>query len=152
MQHSSFGRELAETLQHPYAATYRMVKKLSKNLHMKASKLRLEGVAEIDGVYVKAGLKGKRSLRRRPRKRWLERRGRGTYAVDKLPVLGVVERDGPVRLIVDGCDGEDGARAASSRASTLRMWRPSSLVRVRMGVTPPPSIGISHLERRIPPP
>lgn len=92
-------KELAETLQLPYATAYRMVWKLRRNLYMKASTLKLKGIVEIDEVYVKAGLKGKRNLRRKPRKRGLKRRGRGTYAVDKPPVLGVVERGGPVRLI-----------------------------------------------------
>lgn len=92
-------KELAETLQLPYATVFRMVRKLRENLYMKASTLKLKGIVEIDEVYVKAGLKGKRNLRRKPRKRGLKRRGRGTYAVDKPPLLGVVERGGPVRLI-----------------------------------------------------
>ena len=92
-------KELSKTLNLPYATTYRMVKKLRRNLYMKAPKLKLEGIVEIDETYVKAGLKGKRNLRREPRKRGLKRRGRGTYRRDKPPILGVVERGGQVRLL-----------------------------------------------------
>lgn len=92
-------RELAETLQRPYATVFRMVGKLRENLYLTASTVSLKGIAELDEVYVTAGLKGKRGLSRRPRVRGLKRRGRGTYAVDKPPILGVVERKGLVRLV-----------------------------------------------------
>ena len=92
-------KELSETLGLPYATTYRMVKKLRKNMYIKATKLHLEGIVEIDETYVKAGLKGKRNLSREPRRRGLKRRGRGTYKGDKPPILGVVERGGDVRLL-----------------------------------------------------
>jgi len=62
-------RELSRTLGLPYTTTYRMVKKLRRNMYVKASRLRLEGIVEIDETYVKAGLKGKRNLRREPRRR-----------------------------------------------------------------------------------
>ena len=53
----------------------------------------------MDEAYVKAGLKGKRGLKRPPRKRGLKTRGRGTCEEDKVPVIAAVERgSGRVRL------------------------------------------------------
>lgn len=91
--------ELAKDLKLPYNTMFRVVGKLRMNLYLTASKLKLSRIAELDEVYVTAGLKGKKGLRRKPRVRGLKRRGRGTYAVDKPPILGVVERKGVVRLI-----------------------------------------------------
>lgn len=99
MQSKVSVRELAETLQLPYPTVFRMVRRLRENLYLAAPTLRLKGVVEMDEAYVKAGLKGKRNLKRPPRVRGLKRRGRGTYAVDKPPILGLVERGGLVRLI-----------------------------------------------------
>jgi transposase-like protein len=56
-------------------------------------------MVELDEVYVTAGLKGKKGLGRLPRVRGLKRRERGIYTADKPPILGMVERDGLVRLI-----------------------------------------------------
>jgi len=92
-------RELAKDLRLPYNTVYRVVGKLRLNLYLSASTLKLDGVVELDEVYVTAGLKGKRSLNRHSRVRSVKRRGRGTYAVDKPPILGVVKRKGQVRLI-----------------------------------------------------
>jgi transposase-like protein len=92
--------ELAETVNRPYCTMFRIVGRLRRSMYLTASRsLRLRGIVELDEVYVKAGLKGKRSLARRPRVRGLKRRGRGTYASDKPPILGVVERKGLVKLI-----------------------------------------------------
>jgi len=70
-----------------------------ENLYLTASTMKLRGIVELDEVYVTAGFKGKKGFRRRSRLRGLKRRGRGTYAVDKPPILRVVERKGLVRLI-----------------------------------------------------
>jgi transposase-like protein len=62
-----------------------------------------EDIAEFDEVYITAGLKGRAGgldLEREPRERGLKRRGRGTWASDRLPILGLVCRDGEVRLFV----------------------------------------------------
>ncbi|MEM2964254.1 MAG: transposase [Candidatus Bathyarchaeia archaeon] len=89
MQFKISVNELAETVNRPYNTMFRMVGKLRRNMYLTASKsLRLKGIVELDEVYVKAGLKGKRSLNRKPRVRGLKRRGRGTYASDKPPILG----------------------------------------------------------------
>lgn len=91
--------ELAQTLGLPYMTMFRLVEKLRQNLYLTASTVSLKGIVEMDEVYVTAGLKGKRDLKRRARTRGLKRRGRGAYTADKPPVLGVVERGGLVRLI-----------------------------------------------------
>jgi len=63
---------------------------LRENLYLTASTVSLKSIVELDEVYVTAGLKGKRGLRRKSRIRGLKRRGRSTYAVDKPSILGVV--------------------------------------------------------------
>ena len=99
MQFKVSVRELAETVQRPYVTLYRTVRKLRNNLYLTASTVRLQGIVEVDEVYVAVGLKGLRGLKRQAGRRGLRRRGRGTYAVDKPPILGLVERKGLVRLI-----------------------------------------------------
>jgi len=62
-----------------------------------------EDVAEFDEVYITAGLKGGAgglSLEREPHKRGLKRRGRGTWDSDRLPVFGLLRREGQVHLFV----------------------------------------------------
>jgi transposase len=62
-----------------------------------------EDVAEMDEVYITAGLKGQAgglTLERDPRKRGLKRRGRGDWNSDRLPVFGLLCRGGEVRLFV----------------------------------------------------
>ena len=92
-------RELAGTLRRPYVTVFKMVRKIRKNTYLTTSIIKLKGNVKADEVYVKTGFKGKRTLKRKPRVRGLKRRGRGTYAEDALPILGVVERDGSVRLV-----------------------------------------------------
>jgi len=65
--------------------------------------LAAENIAEMDEVYITAGLKGKAGglqLDREPRKRGLKRRGRGTWDSDRLPVFGLLCRGGEARLFV----------------------------------------------------
>jgi len=60
-------------------------------------------IAEMDEVYITAGLKGRAGgleLEREPRKRGLKRRGRGTWDSDRLPVFGLLCRGGEARLFV----------------------------------------------------
>jgi transposase-like protein len=60
----------------------------------------LQGEVEIDEVYQTAGLKGRNNsiliklLGRKPRRRGLKRRDRGTYRGDKVPVFAFIERGG----------------------------------------------------------
>jgi predicted RNA-binding Zn-ribbon protein involved in translation (DUF1610 family) len=55
-----------------------------------ARRISLEGVVEVDEVYVHAGQKGKK--RDVGRRRGLRKRGRGTWENDKPPVLTIVKR------------------------------------------------------------
>jgi transposase-like protein len=62
-----------------------------------------EHIVEGDEVYLTAGVKGQAgglALERAPRTRGLKRRGRGTWASDRLPVFGLLCREGQVRLFV----------------------------------------------------
>jgi hypothetical protein len=60
----------------------------------------LQGEVEVDEVYQTAGLKERNNsiliklLSRKPRRRGLKRRGRGTYREDKVPVFAFIERGG----------------------------------------------------------
>ena len=65
--------------------------------------LAAENIAEMDEVYITAGLKGHAGgleLEREPRKRGLKRRGRGTWDSERLPVFGLLCRGGEARLFV----------------------------------------------------
>jgi len=65
-------------------------------------RLLLAGPVEIDEAYIIAGHKGHAGglpLDRPPRRRRLKKRGRGTAQTDKVPVLGLVDREGAVYLI-----------------------------------------------------
>ncbi len=67
--------------------------------------IQLSGEVESDECYVVAGQKGQpkkvKKANRKPRRRKLKgKRGRGTSAEEKNPVLGFVERGGLVRLQV----------------------------------------------------
>lgn len=61
---------------------------------------RLSGVVEMDEMYIPAGQKGSRCASRRPRKRGLKLRGRGTWDKDKPPIMGLLERGGKAVLKV----------------------------------------------------
>ncbi len=61
-----------------------------------------EQIVEGDEVYLTAGLKGAAGnhvLTHEPRSRGLKRRGRGTGASDRIPILGLLCRGGQVRLV-----------------------------------------------------
>lgn len=61
---------------------------------------KLSGVVEMDEMYVSAGQKGTRCVSRRPRRRGLKLRGRGTWEKDKPPIMALLERGGKVVLKV----------------------------------------------------
>jgi transposase-like protein len=90
--------EISKTLGVKYDTAFNMVKKLRKSIYAKRIPEKLTGTVEIDEIYITAGLKGKKNLARGGRERGLKARGRGSYAKDKPPVLGMVERKGKVRL------------------------------------------------------
>ncbi len=62
----------------------------------------LRGKTEFDEVYIVGGLKGgagQIKLRRAPRKRGYKKAGRGTWESDKVPILGLVDRQGHIYLV-----------------------------------------------------
>lgn len=64
---------------------------------------KLRGEVEADEAYVTSGCKGNNETRpedRPPRKRGLKKRGRGTYETEKVPILGIVQRQGNIHLEV----------------------------------------------------
>jgi len=91
--------EISRALGIGYKAAFFMVRKLRQSLYARRIPEKLRGDVEMDEAYVKAGLKGKRGLKRPPRKRGLKSRGRGTYDGDKVPIVAMVERgSGRVRI------------------------------------------------------
>ena len=49
MQSKVSVKEVAETLQRPYAIIFRMVRKLRENLYLTASTVSLKGIVEVQG-------------------------------------------------------------------------------------------------------
>jgi len=99
MQYKVSVKEIAKTVHVSYPTAFNIARTLRRGLYLSQLQEKLKGIVELDEVYVTAGLKGKRCLKRPPRVRGLKRRGRGTYKMDKPSVMGVVERDGAVKLI-----------------------------------------------------
>ncbi|RLC73148.1 MAG: IS1595 family transposase [Chloroflexi bacterium] len=80
----------------------RMVRLFQLTYFSMRFRVMLKGQVEFDEAYVIAGLKGHAgglSLERPARKRGLKKPGRGTWDSDKVPVLGLVDRQGNVYLI-----------------------------------------------------
>ena len=92
------GTELAVTLK----AAQRLVRLLQLSLITVRYRFMLRGKVEFDEVYLIGGLKGqagKIKLERAPRKRGKRQPGRGTWASDKVPILGLVDRQGQIYLV-----------------------------------------------------
>ncbi|HLD85719.1 MAG TPA: IS1595 family transposase [archaeon] len=83
-----------------YDHVHRIAKKIMNNAYEKRFLETLSGKVEIDEMYISAGEKGSKTLKRQPRKRGLKLRGRGTYDKDKPPIAGAVERKGKISLQV----------------------------------------------------
>jgi transposase len=94
------GLGLSWLLDRRYMPVFRALKRLMLSLRG-PQPVRMDGAVESDEVYVTAGLKGRNNshrikrLGRRPRRRGLRRRGRGTWSEDKPAVFVLVERGGP---------------------------------------------------------
>jgi transposase-like protein len=83
-------RQLDAELDVSYRSLRRRVKQFARTFDVPA--IDLVGLVEIDEVYVTAGLKG-RERDQESRSRALSKRGHGSYAEDKPPVLRLVDRD-----------------------------------------------------------
>lgn len=92
--------KITHELERKYDHVHRIAKKIMNSIFEKRYLETLSGKVEIDEMYMSAGEKGKKQLKRRPRKRGLKLRGRGTYAKDKPPIVGAVERNGKLSLQV----------------------------------------------------
>ncbi|MBS7633881.1 IS1595 family transposase [Candidatus Bathyarchaeota archaeon] len=99
MQYKISVKEMAKTAKISYPTAFNMAGTLRRGLCLSHLQERLKGIVELDDVYVTAGLKGKRCLKRPPRVRSLKVRGRGAYKTDKPAIMGMVERGGTVKLI-----------------------------------------------------
>jgi len=82
--------QIAEELGRDYDSVLNFVHEAHGVASRHAQKVALEGVIELDEVYVHAGDKGQK--RGRARRRGLRRRGRGSWEGDKPPVVTIVKR------------------------------------------------------------
>lgn len=92
------GTELAVTLK----TAQRLVRLLQLSLITVRYRFMLQGKVEFDEVYIIGGLKGqagKIKLERAARKRGKRQPGRGTWESDKVPILGLVDRQGHIYLV-----------------------------------------------------
>ena len=92
--------ELAKELEIGYKAASRMVKLIHGSIYTNRIYDKLRDTIEVDEIYITSGSKGSTDLGRPPRKRGLKRKGRGSWDVDKPPVIGFVRRNGGIRLEV----------------------------------------------------
>jgi len=89
-------KDLGRRYKHVMKAAHKVMKRVEARKLLE----RLSGVVEADEMYVSAGKKGTRCLSRKPRKRGLKLRSRGTRGKDKPPIMGVLERGGKAVLKV----------------------------------------------------
>lgn len=86
--------ELANELEIGYKAASRMIKLIHGSIYTNRIADKLRDTVEADEIYITSGSKGSTDLGRPPRKRGLKWRGRGSWDVDKPPVIGFVQRNG----------------------------------------------------------
>jgi transposase len=95
-------REMGTELDVNLKTAQRMVSLLQLTLKTLRYRFMLRGKVEFDEVYIIGGLKGRAgqlALERAPRKRGLRQPGRGTWDSDKVPILGLVDRQGHIYLV-----------------------------------------------------
>ena len=94
--------EIAGELRLNLKTAQRMVSLLQLVLITCRYRFSLTGKVEFDEVYLIGGLKGragKLDLNRPPRQRGLRLPGRGIWQTDKVPILGLVDRQGYIYLV-----------------------------------------------------
>jgi len=91
---------IAEEMGISYELADAMVKKLGQCFFDSPDAEKLLGHVEIDEMYQNAGEKGTEQTERNPRCRANDQRGRGTVETDRVPIVGCVQRDGTLRLVV----------------------------------------------------
>ncbi len=95
-------QEIAGELHINYKSARRMVSLFQLAYITRRFRFVLAGPVEIDEIYIIGGLKGNAgglSLDRLPRRRGLKKPGRGVWDTDKVPILGLVDRQGHIYLI-----------------------------------------------------
>lgn len=95
-------REIGLELDVTPNSAQRLVRLLQLSLITVRYRFRLQGKVEFDEVYLIGGLKGqagKIKLERPPRKRGKRQPGRGTWQSDKVPILGLLDRQGHIYLV-----------------------------------------------------
>lgn len=92
MQLGTSTLKISKMLSVTYPTAHKMAKKLRECIYTKRIQKKLKGEVEMDETYVKAGSKGMKVKNRPARKRGSRPRGRGTYAKDTPPVIGILER------------------------------------------------------------
>jgi transposase-like protein len=94
--------EIATELKVNLKTAQRLVALLQLTLITGRYRFLLTGKVEFDEVYLIGGLKGragKLDLDRAPRRRGLRLPGRGIWQSDKVPILGLVDRQGHIYLV-----------------------------------------------------
>jgi transposase-like protein len=90
-------RKISKLLNISELTMWKITQKIRKTIKNKDKEEKLKGEIEIDEVYLCNGLKGnskKVKLNRKPRKRGKRyKRGRGNYPDDKIPVIGIYNRE-----------------------------------------------------------
>jgi transposase-like protein len=84
--------QISEELGRDYDSVLSFIHKVHRLACEHSKKITLDGVIEVDEVYVHAGEKGKKKENGIGRRRGLRKRGRGTWDKDKPPVLTIVKR------------------------------------------------------------
>ena len=95
-------REIATELKVNLKTAQRLVALLQLSLITCRYRFRLTGQVEFDELYLIGGFKGQAGqleLERAPRRRGLRWPGRGTWDSDKVPLLGLVDRQGHIYLV-----------------------------------------------------
>ena len=95
-------REIGIELAVELKTAQRLVRLLQLSLITVRYRFMLRGKVEFDEVYIIGGLKGQAGqikLERAPRKRGKRQPGRGTWDSDKVPILGMVDRQGHIYLV-----------------------------------------------------
>lgn len=82
--------QISHELDRDYDSVLHFVHEVQHMASKYAEGFTLEKIVELDETYVHAGRKGKK--KRKPRKRGLRTRGRGTWKKDKPPVITMVKR------------------------------------------------------------
>jgi transposase-like protein len=98
-------RQISQELALSESDIHKMTTQLRSGVVEKKQEIDLSGVVEIDELYVVAGHKGqpeqvKKKGRKARRRRLKGKRGRGTKESEKPPVMGILTRNGLVKLFL----------------------------------------------------